>query len=140
MERLTSHSKYSGTPTPNLKTIGDVCMKMPFCDDYDACEGCEIRRIIDRLCEYEDTGLTPEEISILHSKITTSAKRKVTHYMRYRIFTIEDDVTLVECRNLSEVGRWLETNCTISPSVTDNTVTVETVLRSNGERVCIERK
>ena len=76
MERLTAHSKYSGTPTPNLKTIGDVCMKMPFCDDYDACEGCAIRKMIDRLCEYEDTGLTPEEITQLKEKKNTAKVRR----------------------------------------------------------------
>ena len=92
MERLTAHSKYSGTPTPNLKTIGDVCMKMPFCDDYDACEGCAIRKMIDRLCEYEDTGLTPKMIVKLKERITTAADKRC-----------KEDIYLFEIRYF---GRW----------------------------------
>lgn len=75
MERLTAHSKYNGTPTPNLKTIGDFCMKIPFCDDYDSCEGCPVRTMIDRLCEYEDTGLTPAEIMELKEKESDKIRR-----------------------------------------------------------------
>ena len=98
MERLTSHSKYSGTPTPNLKTIGDVCMKMPFCDDYDACEGCEIRRIIDRLCEYEDTGLTPTEIVDLKEKKNTAKARQFeddTATVNVEVFLSDEDITIL---------------------------------------------
>ena len=95
MERLTAHSKYSGTPTPNLKTIGDVCMKMPFCDDYDACKGCAIRKIIDRLCEYEDTGLTPEEIVELKEKKNTAKVRRCEGARRLTITKVGRNGVLI---------------------------------------------
>lgn len=62
MDRLTKHSKLvidGGVPSENL---GDLCLKMNFCDEFDFCEGCPVKKIMDRLCEYEDTGLTPEEV------------------------------------------------------------------------------
>lgn len=62
MDRLTEHSKLvvdGGVPSKNL---GDLCLKMNFCDEFDFCEECPVKKIMDRLCEYEDTGLTPEEI------------------------------------------------------------------------------
>ena len=98
MDRLTAHSKYSGTPTPNLKTIGDVCMKMPFCDDYDACEGCPIRKMIDRLCEYEDSDLTPKEILLLKErvrtpKVATSVFDKETIIKNCTVQILENTVT-----------------------------------------------
>ena len=71
MERLTDHSAYNGTPMPNKDTIGDPCMMMSFYDDFDFCEGCPVKKMIDRLCSYEDTGLTPEEIIELKKRITT---------------------------------------------------------------------
>jgi len=98
MERLTAHSKYSGTPEPNLKTIGDVCMKMSFCDDYDACEDCPIRKIIDRLCEYEDSDLTPKEILLLKErvrtpKVATSVFDKQTILKDCTVQILENSVT-----------------------------------------------
>ena len=34
-DRLTNRNSSSGTPVPNRETIGDLCMGMPFCEDYD---------------------------------------------------------------------------------------------------------
>lgn len=65
-ERLTMH--LCDTPAPNRDTVGDICMKITFCDDYDFCEGCPIKAMIDRLCEYEDIGLTPAGIEYLKSR------------------------------------------------------------------------
>lgn len=62
MNRLTEHSEFcinSAVPSENL---GDLCLKMEFCDEFDFCEGCPVKRIMDRLCEYEDTELEPKEI------------------------------------------------------------------------------
>ena len=64
-DRLTGHSDYSDTPVPNLTTIGDVCTRIEFCDDYNICEDCPIGMMINRLCEYEDTGITPAGIEFL---------------------------------------------------------------------------
>lgn len=38
---------------------------MDFCDDFDFCDGCPIARLINRLCEYEDTGLTSNDIETI---------------------------------------------------------------------------
>lgn len=76
MERLTDHSAYNGTPVPNRDTIGDLCLMMSFCDDYDFCEGCPVKKMMDRLCAYEDTGLTPEEIAELKEKKNTAKVRR----------------------------------------------------------------
>ena len=102
MERLTAHSKYSGTPTPNLKTIGDFCMKIHFCDDYDDCEGCPVRAMIDRLCEYEDTGLTPAEIMELKEKKNTAKVRrckdgreKLAAPVHAEVFLSEEGITIL---------------------------------------------
>ncbi len=64
MERLTAHSKPSGSPIPS-EALGDICLEMDFCDNFDFCAGCPIGRLINLLCEYEDTGLTPKQIENL---------------------------------------------------------------------------
>lgn len=61
MERLTTHSKRSNCPIPS-EALGDVCMKINFCEDFDFCDGCPVKTMLTRLCEYEDTGLTPNQI------------------------------------------------------------------------------
>ncbi len=68
-QRLTTRSVNNGTPVPNRDTVGDICMRMGFCDEYDFCEGCPIKAMIDRLCEYEDIGLTPAGIKFLKSRL-----------------------------------------------------------------------
>ena len=56
-ERLTEHSP---NQTPVSKK--SICSASPmFCHDY-SCNECPIGEMINRLCEYEDTGLTPEDI------------------------------------------------------------------------------
>lgn len=62
MDRLTKHSKLVVDGAVPSENLGDLCLKMDFCDEFDFCEGCPVKKIMDRLCEYEDTGLTPEEI------------------------------------------------------------------------------
>lgn len=60
MERLTQHSKKTGSPVPS-EVLGDICLRISGCDNYDFCEGCPINELLTRLCAYEDTGLTPEQ-------------------------------------------------------------------------------
>jgi hypothetical protein len=77
MKRLTSHSKHSGCPVPS-KELGDICLEMDFCDNFDFCAGCPIGRLINQLCEYEDTGLTPKQIENF-KKIRKLSKCEPTH-------------------------------------------------------------
>lgn len=79
MKRLTSHSKHSGCPVPS-KELGDICLEMDFCDNFDFCDGCPVGRLINRLCEYEDTGFTPKQVENIKKKPPThkmSAERIV---------------------------------------------------------------
>lgn len=72
MERLTIREE--STAAPNRETIGDICATLPIlCHDFE-CKECPLGRLIDRLCEYEDTGLMPEEIMELTEKKNTVAK------------------------------------------------------------------
>lgn len=64
MERLTKHSELTGSPVPS-NIIGDICMKINFCNEFDFCTNCPIRELINRLCAYEDTRYEPEEIIII---------------------------------------------------------------------------
>ena len=74
MERLTTRE--DNTPITNPDTLGDVCAMLPvLCHDYD-CIDCPLGKIIDRLCEYEDTGLTPAEIMELKGKKNTAKVRR----------------------------------------------------------------
>lgn len=76
MDRLTKHSKLvidGAVPSENL---GDLCLKMDFCDEFAFCKGCPVKKIMDRLCEYEDTGLTPEQID----KMKKSANINKCHW------------------------------------------------------------
>ncbi len=57
MERLT----YRG-PVTNDPVSKGACKNVSCSGD---CDNCKIGKIISRLCEYEDTGLTPEEIEAL---------------------------------------------------------------------------
>lgn len=62
MERLTERSRKTGTAIPSKK-LGDLCISISFCDDYDFCQECPIKALLTRLYEYEDTGLTPAQIN-----------------------------------------------------------------------------
>lgn len=62
MERLTQ--RRNDTPVPN-KALGDLCWRMSFCEEFEFCEGCPVGKLINRLCEYEETGLTPNDIEKL---------------------------------------------------------------------------
>lgn len=62
MNRLTEHSEFSINSAVPSENLGDLCLKMEFCDEFDFCEGCPVKRMMDRLCEYEDTELEPKEI------------------------------------------------------------------------------
>lgn len=61
MDRLTTHSHKTGSAVPSAR-LGDICLRINGCDDYDYCEGCPINELLTKLCAYEDTGLTPEQI------------------------------------------------------------------------------
>ena len=61
MDRLTTHSHKTGSAVPSAR-LGDICLRINGCDDYDFCEGCPINELLTKLCAYEDTGLTPEQI------------------------------------------------------------------------------
>lgn len=71
MEKLTQ--RRNDTPVPN-KTLGDLCWRMSFCEEFEFCEGCPVGKLINRLCEYEETGLTPNDIEKL--KKSADAKTK----------------------------------------------------------------
>ena len=74
MERLTIRKK--GVPIADTEKFGDLCSKLPWlCHDFE-CNECPLGRIIDRLCEYEDTGLTPSEIVKLKEKKNTTKVRR----------------------------------------------------------------
>lgn len=45
----------------------DGCNDM--CDKYDTCVECPINKAINLLADYENTGLTPEEITLLKQKM-----------------------------------------------------------------------
>ena len=94
-ERLTDNDGV--TPVPNRKTIGDLCIKMPFCEDYDLCEECPFGKMIDHLCAYEDTDLTPEEILRLKDgaapKVETSVFDKETTIENCTVQILENTVT-----------------------------------------------
>lgn len=62
MNRLTEHSRFFINSVVPSKNLGDLCTRMKFCDEFDFCDGCPVKRIMDRLCEYEDTDLEPKEI------------------------------------------------------------------------------
>lgn len=64
MDRLTTHSPRTGSAIPS-KQLGDICLRISGCENYDFCEGCPINELLTRLCAYEDTGLTPEQIELL---------------------------------------------------------------------------
>ena len=81
MERLTTRE--DNTPITNPDILGDVCAKLPWlCHDYD-CIDCPLGKIIDRLCEYEDTGLTPAEIMELKGKKNTAKVRRCKDVKEY---------------------------------------------------------
>lgn len=93
-ERLTEHSP---DQTPISKK--SICSASPmFCHDY-SCNECPIGEMINRLCEYEDTGLTAEEI--------VREIRTATPTVETNIF---DKETIIE-------------NCTVQ--ILENTVTGE---------------
>lgn len=60
MERLTYHSPL-GAPVSKGACKGVRCN----CD----CDACSIYKIISRLAAYEDTGMTPEEITTMAAKL-----------------------------------------------------------------------
>lgn len=59
MKRLTKRTT-SGIAVPNGT---DICQLISsnLCEHYDFCSGCPVGKMLDRLCTYEDTGLTPEQ-------------------------------------------------------------------------------
>lgn len=58
MHRLTYRSRE--TSVPPSYACSDVQCKHE-------CDNCNINKLIQRLCEYEDTGMTPEEIADLRT-------------------------------------------------------------------------
>lgn len=46
----------------------DNYMCKEICDKYSGCDKCPIDKAINRLAEYEDTGLSPEEIQRMKEK------------------------------------------------------------------------
>ena len=80
MERLTNYVTPVGACVTNLKSMRHYkpCVecrhKVPILTDADGiqytekylfCDTCEVKMIFNRLSQYEDTGLTPEEIKAL---------------------------------------------------------------------------
>ena len=61
MDRLTKRSERTGSAVPG-ELLGDICLRVSGCEEFDFCEGCPIRLLLNKLCEYEDTGLTPAQI------------------------------------------------------------------------------
>ena len=73
MDRLTTHSHKTGSAVPSAH-LGDICLRINGCDNYDFCEGCPIAEMLIKLCAYEDTGLTPEQVELLTKpKLSKSA-------------------------------------------------------------------
>lgn len=61
MDRLTKRSERTGSAVPG-EQLGDICLRVSGCEKFDFCEECPIGLILTKLCEYEDTGLTPAQI------------------------------------------------------------------------------
>lgn len=97
MERLTIHSCSTGSVIPS-EQLGDLCMLMGFCDDYDFCRGCPVKTLLTRLCEYEDTGLTPAQINRI-KKIRQHGK-----YQRKQIVGVPKSGARVIVSRVSEHG------------------------------------
>ena len=73
-ERLTERS-------PRRVPISkrNICSNSPwYCHDFD-CKDCPIGEILNRLCEYEDTGLTPEEIMVPCGGIDMTLDEAIEH-------------------------------------------------------------
>ena len=99
MERLTDRE--DNTPITNLDTLGDVCAKLPvLCHDFD-CIDCPLGKVIDRLCEYEDTGLTPAEIVDLKETKNVKVRRckddreHLTATIHAEVFLSEESINIL---------------------------------------------
>lgn len=92
MYRLTKRSA-TGTAVP-IST--DICMQLTICDNYDFCEWCPIGRMINKLADYEDTGLTPKQIAVI-KKFRQHQKMSAEKYSRYP----KEYLRIVKIRTLS---------------------------------------
>ncbi len=68
MERLTGgNSAYHDL----VETDGKTCEEI--CHERSDCEGCPIQEAIDKLGAYENTGLSPEEVTALARNVKGKA-------------------------------------------------------------------
>lgn len=89
-ERLT---EYSPDRVPISKR--NICSNSPwYCHVFD-CKDCPLGEIINRLCEYEDTGLTPEEIMEIKEKKNTAKVRRCEGARRLTITKVGRNGVLI---------------------------------------------
>lgn len=62
MERLTRRNKLNGNPMLD-DTLTNSCQFLDLYNEYNVGQKCPANVLLTRLCEYEDTGLTPAQIN-----------------------------------------------------------------------------
>lgn len=76
MERLTYDSMVAGIHCWQIKDAdNNLCEEVCKQHDKESCEGCPIEKAFNKLAAYEDTGLTPEEITQLNTFVGSQVEK-----------------------------------------------------------------
>lgn len=113
MKRLT---EYYSKQDSYITTCSEVCCEQ--CSEYIPNELCSMqKKIYQKLGEYEDTGLTPEEIKQLHKLTQIEVGQTVYVLTRYGCNDLEiiecrvNRKTIISCYTFSVTGRYANGNC-----------------------------